>query len=127
MPQVKSTDDVKKAVQAAKYPPLGKRSVGIARAQGYSMHFQKYIAAANATIALIIQIEHIAAVNNLNQILKVKGIDGVLIGPYNLAESMGMLGEVTSKRVQETMNQIKEACSQHNLPWGIFVLLAEEV
>jgi len=126
IPLVNTEEDARCAVNSAKYPPLGSRSVGIARAQGYGMNFIEYIKSANNSVALIIQIEHIKAVENLDAILSVDGIDGVLIGPYDLSGSMNKLGEITDDDVQATIKKIKEACQKHSVPYGIFVMNADE-
>lgn len=125
VPLVNAAEDAKRAVSAAKYPPQGTRSVGIARAQGYGMSFTEYLSSANKNVALIIQIEHTEAVKNLDAILAVDGIDGVLIGPYDLSGSMNTLGDVISKPVQDAIKKIKDACKKKSIPFGIFVMQAE--
>lgn len=127
VPQITSAEDAKLVVAAAKYSPQGARSVGISRAQGYGRTFNDYVKTANEHIALIIQIEHIEAVHNLDEILEVKGIDGVLIGPYDLSESMNVLGDITNPKVQEAIQIIKEKCKEHSIPFGIFVMKPEAV
>ncbi len=122
VPMVNSADEARRAVAAAKYPPLGARSAGIARAHGYGLSFGEYVASANQRIAVIIQIEHIQAVNNLDEILQVSGIDAILIGPYDLSASMNRLGEVTSEPVQAAIGQVKEKSRSKSIPLGIFVL-----
>lgn len=125
VPLVNNADEAKKAVKASKYPPEGARSVGIARAHGFGMNFQEYISTANNKVALIIQIEHIDAVNNIDEILSVDGIDGIFIGPYDLSGSMGMLGDVANPAVQEKVTLIKEKCKEKNMPYGIFVMAVD--
>ena len=65
VPMVNSADDARKAVNAAKYPPAGKRGVGLARAQGYGTSFEDYLEWQDQESIIITQIEHIDAVNNL--------------------------------------------------------------
>ncbi|CCG98362.1 2-dehydro-3-deoxyglucarate aldolase [Fibrella aestuarina BUZ 2] len=125
IPQVNSAEEAQRAVQWAKYPPLGSRSVGIGRAHGYGATFSEYVTTANDTTALLIQIEHIRAVEQLDEILAVPGIDGVFIGPYDLSGSMGRLGEVGHPAVQEAIRRVKTGCAQRGLPVGTFVLQAE--
>jgi 2-dehydro-3-deoxyglucarate aldolase/4-hydroxy-2-oxoheptanedioate aldolase len=125
VPQVNSAEEARRAVAAARYPPAGTRGVGVARAQGYGLSFADYVAAANDHVAVIIQIEHIDAVANLDSILAVEGIDGVLIGPYDLSGSMNRLGEVGSEPVQKAIGRIKKACIERAVPFGIFTLSAE--
>src|SRR5260370_6618410 len=125
VPLVNSAAEALAAVQAAKYPPLGTRGVGIARAHGYGMQFAEYVKAANDHVAVIIQIEHVEAVRNIDAILAVPGIDGVQIGPYDLSGSMNMLGDVGSEAVQSMLGQIKRACQSKSIPVGMFVLSSE--
>ena len=122
VPQVNNAEEARRAVAAAKYPPLGARSVGIGRAHGYGLSFGDYVATANERVALIIQIEHIEAVNHLDEILQVKGIDAILIGPYDLSGSMNRLGQIKSEPVQTEIRRIKGKCTSASMPFGIFVL-----
>ncbi len=125
VPQVNSAADAKAAVDAAKYPPLGKRSVGIGRAHRYGLGFADYVARANTDTSVIIQIEHIDAVNAADDILAVPGIDGVQLGPYDLSGSLNMLGQVQSEPVRSALQRAKRACKARNIPFGTFVLRPE--
>ena len=96
VPMVKNVEDAKSAVAAIHYPPLGNRGVGLARAQKYGEAFQEYLkwqSDANDGPVVVVQIEHIDAVNNLKNILSVEGVDAFIIGPYDLSCSMGIPGE----------------------------------
>lgn len=126
VPLVNSAEEARRAVAAAKYPPLGARSVGVGRAHEYGISFGEYVAEANERVALIIQIEHIQGVKHLDEILQVDGIDGVLIGPYDLSGSMNRLGQVKSEAVQAEIRRIKEKCKRASMPFGIFVLNPED-
>ena len=79
IPMVKSPEEVEFALKASKYPPQGKRGVGLARAQNYGENFDEYNDWQKNNIEVIIQIEHIEAVNNLEKILSVEGISGIFI------------------------------------------------
>lgn len=125
VPQVNSVAEAKAAVDAAKYPPLGRRSVGIGRAHRYGIGFADYVARANADTSVIIQIEHIDAVNAADAILAVEGIDGVQLGPYDLSGSMNALGQVQSEPVQAALRRAKGACKARGIPFGTFVLRPE--
>jgi len=103
-PQVNSADEACHVVACCKYPPRGIRGVGLARAQGYGRNFAEYMDSANDRIAVIIQAEHIDAVNNIDDIVKVDGIDAVFIGPYDLSASMGRMGEVDHPEVVEAID-----------------------
>jgi 2-keto-3-deoxy-L-rhamnonate aldolase RhmA len=127
VPAVNSAEEARQAVQSAKYPPVGNRSVGIGRAHQYGFQFSDYVSQANATTAVIIQIEHIQAVRNLTEILAVPGIDGVFIGPYDLAGSMNRMGDVQHPDVQEAIQYVKAICRQQGMPIGIFTLRPDTI
>jgi 2-dehydro-3-deoxyglucarate aldolase len=127
IPQVKTADDVTLVVQCCKYPPEGSRHVGIARAQGYGKTFQEYIASANENTAIVVQIEHKEAVANIEDIVKVPGIDCLFIGPYDLSTSMGKPGNTTDPDVQNAISTVKNYADRAKIPLGIFGPTAEAV
>ena len=100
VPMVNSKQDALRAVDSVKYPPKGKRGVGLSRAQGYGFNFEKYRDQISKKIILIAQIEHIDAVNNLKEIIETDGIDGTFIGPYDLSGSLGKPGEYNDPNVK---------------------------
>jgi len=120
VPHVNTVTETASLVQACLYPPEGKRSVGIARAQNYGLGFKEYLARANKEIVIIPQVEHVEGVACIDEIVRVPGVSGVFIGPYDLSGSMGMLGKVKSPEVQESIAKVRLSCSQANLPAGIF-------
>jgi 4-hydroxy-2-oxoheptanedioate aldolase len=97
VPMVNSVEEARKAVDAAKFPPLGKRSFGPYRAAGYSFRAPQYMAEADKRATLIIQIESEEAARNVDAIMDVPGIDGVFVGPNDLAFSMLKPGQSFSK------------------------------
>jgi len=120
VPQVNTKADAEQAVRSSKYPPMGTRSVGVARAHGYGADFGDYVESANSAVALIVQIEHKEGVSNLNEILDVRGIDAVMIVPYDLSASMNLIGQVTHPEVVEAIGKIRASCNAHGLPYGLF-------
>lgn len=106
VPMVNSKEDAVAAVSAVRYPPEGRRGVGLARAQGYGMGFEKYKNWVNKGSVVIAQIEHIKAVDNLEEILKVEGVDGFIVGPYDLSGSIGRPGEFEHPRVKAAMARV---------------------
>ncbi len=127
IPLVNTVEEAKKVIRFCKYPPEGGRSIGIARAQGYGMNFQEYVAEANEKIAIILQMEHIDAVRNIDAIVKVPGINALFIGPYDLSGSMGMTGQVNTPEVQQQIEILRNACIRTGLPMGIFTANPAEV
>jgi len=122
VPMVNSKADAEVAVQSAKYPPLGRRGVGLARAQGYGSNFQAYVANANESSLLFLQIEHIEAVKNIEEILSVEGVDGTYIGPYDLSMSMGIPGQIHHPDVKAAMDRVLAATIARGLAPGIHLV-----
>lgn len=121
VPQVSSKEIARSVIDAGKYSPIGNRSVGISRAQGYGSQFASYIANANNQTSIIIQIENISAVNAIDEIISVKGIDGLFIGPYDLSSSMGLIGQVQHPDVLKAIEKVKVAAKKSKLPLGLYV------
>jgi 2-dehydro-3-deoxyglucarate aldolase/4-hydroxy-2-oxoheptanedioate aldolase len=126
VPQVNTPEEAKRAVLASKYPPVGTRSAGIARAHKYGLDFAGYVQEANEKLAVILQIEHVEAVRNIDTILAVAGIDAIIIGPYDLSGSFGKLGRIDDAEVQEAIVTVFKACKKHGMPIGIFALHSEQ-
>ena len=76
---INTEEEAFRAVSYAKYPPEGRRGVGLARAQGYGKSFKPYKDWLKSSSVIIAQIEHIDGVNNIDSIIKVPGIDGIII------------------------------------------------
>lgn len=124
-PHVNSAEEAGRIVRLVKYPPDGERSVGLARAHGYGLGFVDYIASANARTVVAVQIEHKDAVANVDEIVKVHGIDALFVGPYDLSGSVGLLGQVTDARVVAAIQRVSAASAAAKMPWGIFYGAAE--
>ena len=90
VPRIKTAADVRRAVDLARYPPEGSRGYGPRRAGRYGRHEETYVAQANREIAVIVQIETREAVDNLDEILSVAGLDGILVGRNDLSGSLGL-------------------------------------
>lgn len=125
VPQVKTKEEAQRAVAACKYPPVGIRSAGLARAQGFGMDFAEYIENANCKTSVLLQIEHADGVANVDEILSVTGIDAIIIGPYDLSGSFGKLGQIQDPEIVEAMDKVFAACKRHGVPIGIFTMHAE--
>ena len=119
-PQVNSAKHAKAIVEACKYPPLGGRSVGIARAHAYGIAFDEYMNKANQETAIIVQIEHIDAVNQIDAIVEVSGIDALFVGPYDLSASLGKTGQVDDEEVRQAITRVRQSAAEAGIPVGIF-------
>ncbi|MCX5749183.1 MAG: aldolase/citrate lyase family protein [Candidatus Saganbacteria bacterium] len=122
VPMVNSADDAQKAVEAVKYPPQGKRSFGLGRAHGYGRKFKEYISASNSRSILVVQIEHIDAVRNLDEILEIKGIDAVIIGPYDLSGSMGIPGKFNDTKFIKVIGEISKKVKSKKIALGFHLV-----
>ena len=120
VPMVKTAGEAEMVVSSSKYPPEGGRSVGVTRAHRYGPGFKEYVDSANRGIIIMIQIEHIDGVRNIDSILRVKGIDSVFIGPYDLSASMGYMGQPDHSEVRKAVGLVKSKCKAAGLPFGIF-------
>jgi 2-keto-3-deoxy-L-rhamnonate aldolase RhmA len=118
VPMVNSPKEVKEIIKWVKYSPRGKRSFGIARAQGYGFDFEEYVKDWNKTSIIIAQIESREAVENIEEILSFKEIDGVMIGPYDISSSLNIPGKLEHKRVKALCNQVIKACRRHKKSCG---------
>ena len=123
VPLIKNAEDVKKSIQFSLYPPLGIRGVNsLSRAQGYGFEFDKYLSIVNKKTKIIAQIEHIEAINNLEEILKVKNLYGTIIGPYDLSASIGFPGDYNNKKVKSAIVKYERLTSKYNLKKGYHVI-----
>ena len=122
VPMINTKQDALKAVKSVKYPPEGSRGVGLARAQGYGFNFDDYKNKKTNEIKLIVQIEHIDAIKNLDDIISIDGIDGSLIGPYDLSGSMGKPGDYNDDDVIEILNKYENDASKHGKLMGFHVI-----
>lgn len=122
VPMIKSKADAIEAISYAKYPPAGKRGVGLFRAQKYGLGFNEYKKWVDNELVIIAQIEHIDAVTNIEEIITTDGIDGIIIGPYDLSGSMGYPGEYDREDVKKAIECVLQACKKNNIPSGFHVI-----
>jgi len=120
LPRVYDVEEVREFVSNCRYPPEGTRGFGPHRPSNYARNFSPdYAAQANRDIFVIVQIETIEAVQKLDEILKVPGIDSIVIGPMDLSGSMGMLGKTDHPKVQETIRLVLQQTRQAGIHAGI--------
>ena len=122
VPMVKTKGDAEQAVSSVYYPPKGIRGVGLARAQDYGISFHEYRDWLEENAIIIVQIEHVDAVNNLEDILSVDGVDGYIIGPYDLSASLGVSGEFDHSSMIEAMNEIYRVAAKLGKYGGIHIV-----
>lgn len=122
VPKIRCRKDVEKVMEAARFAPKGARGVcRFVRAADYSsLDRFTYFAEAN-TALIILQIEGTEALQNMEDILSVEGVDIIFIGPYDLSQSLGIPGQVSNPRVTEAMRRIVDQCVRRKVLVGTFV------
>lgn len=115
---VNNASEVKSLINDLKFPPLGNRSYGLNRAQGYGFDFDEYVSTWNESSSLIIQIESIEAVNNIDEILEFEEIDAVMVGPYDISGSLGVPGKLNHPKVLEASKKVIEKCRKYRKSCG---------
>lgn len=111
-PTVETREQAEALASWLKYPPEGRRGFGVARAQGYGFDFAAYTRDWNASSVLIVQIESVMGVENIDAILAVDGVDGAMVGPYDLSGSLGIPGQIDHPRVAEAAGRVVAACQR---------------
>lgn len=120
IPMVHSVAEAEAAVAATRYPPEGLRGVGSALARAARWNrVPDYLANAGGTISVTVQIESTAAVESVEDILKVEGVDAIFVGPSDLAASMGVLGQQEHPQVRAAVEQCMSAARQAGKPAGV--------
>lgn len=120
VPLVNTADDARRAVAAAKYPPEGSRSWGPRRALRLHGGAEEYGRDANDNVLVLPQIETEEAVVNLDEILDVPGISGIMVGPADLANSLGYAHDRGNAAVGSVVETVLEHCLAHDVPFGHF-------
>jgi 2-dehydro-3-deoxyglucarate aldolase/4-hydroxy-2-oxoheptanedioate aldolase len=122
VPFVHTADDVRKAVAACRYPPEGMRGFGPRRPRNYGrLESAEFCRTANAAMITIVQIEQIEAVHNIDEILAVPGLTGIVTGPFDLAGSMGHPGNPGHPEVQAALTMVIEKARRAGLFGGVSI------
>ena len=121
VPMISSAAQLQAIVNECHWPPRGRRGVGFQRANVFGKFFDSYTQEAQESL-VVAQIEHIDAVNDLESILKVKGLDAIMVGPYDLSASLGMTGDFENKKYKDVLSKILEVCAEQKVSCGIHVV-----
>jgi 4-hydroxy-2-oxoheptanedioate aldolase len=126
-PYVQNAEEAKAAVASTRYPPQGIRGVSVAaRASRYG-RVPGYLGKANSETCVLVQVETREAMTQLEQIAAVEGVDGVFIGPSDLAASLGHLGNPAHPEVQEAMHDAVKRLKAVGKPAGILTGNEDEI
>jgi 2-keto-3-deoxy-L-rhamnonate aldolase RhmA len=119
VPQVSSPDEVVRAVSWCRYPPRGQRGWGPHRASGFGRRNDEYRNTADDQVSVIVQIERREAVQRVEEILAVDGLDAIFIGPNDLSGSVGNLGDFAGEQFSAAVDRILVAARSANVPVGV--------
>lgn len=121
VPMVESAQHLRSIHEACCWPPVGTRGVGFSRANLFGKFFSEYENEARSPL-LVAMIENIRAVDKLPEILAVKGLDAILIGPYDLSASMGVTAKFDDQDFLSAMNKIKKLSDEASMPCGLHIV-----
>lgn len=128
IPQVKSVADIQTSVKSALYAPAGNRGVGpIYASARWGLSLPEYLARANDEIGVFILIEDIEAVQNLESLLDVEGIDAAIIAPFDLSASMGVPGQLNHDDVISAIRTAEEGILKAGVALGGAAMSPEDV
>lgn len=119
-PYIRTADEARAAVASCTYPPRGIRGFGPRRAQHYgAIDTDNYLSEADKSLLKIIQIEHVDAIEALDEIASVEGIDLLVVGPCDLSASYGLIGQTRNARMMKVYDHIAEVCKKLKMPFGV--------
>ncbi len=120
VPSITNAQQVKEIIKYAKFSPIGERGYCMSRSGGWGFAPQScnglknYMAHCNQNTMLIPQCETVGCVDNIYEITSLNGVDGILIGPYDLSIDMGIAGEFDNPKFITAINKIIDACKKNN-------------
>jgi 2-dehydro-3-deoxyglucarate aldolase len=121
IPMIESAKQLSEVISACRWPPSGTRGVGFSRANTFGKYFESYSDEAQNPL-IVAMIEHINAVNDLDEILNVEGLDAIFVGPYDLSASMGITGNFDEQEFVNTIEKIKRLCANRNVACGMHIV-----
>jgi 2-keto-3-deoxy-L-rhamnonate aldolase RhmA len=121
VPMIESAAQGKAALDAAKYPPLGRRGIGPWRASNYYDDYPGYVVTANDTTCVVLQIESQAAVDAIDAIASLPGVDVLYVGPADMAGSMGLKPGERHEALTAAIGRVAAAARKHGKAAGIDV------
>ncbi len=128
VPHVETREEAELLIRSSKYFPLGERGASrSAKSARYpDLKSQEYLEWANREILIAVQLETIKGVSRADSILSVDGIDAVMIGPFDLSQSLGCPGEMDNPEVVSACMEVIKACERNNVSSGIHIQSVED-
>ncbi|WP_017850672.1 HpcH/HpaI aldolase family protein [Leptospira interrogans serovar Szwajizak] len=125
VPMIETAQQVQDFLKWSSYPPDGTRGVGYSNANLFGKYFDSYSKEINSNLIRVIQIENIKAIQQIDSILSVKGIDAMMIGPYDLSGSMGLTGQFEHPDFLRAIVELHKAAERNGIPLGTHVIQAD--
>ncbi|MBM9577308.1 2,4-dihydroxyhept-2-ene-1,7-dioic acid aldolase [Leptospira sp. 201903070] len=125
VPMIETSEQVENFIKWSSYPPNGTRGVGFSNASLFGKYFDSYSREINSDLIRVIQIENIKAMKEIDSILSVKGIDAVMLGPYDLSGSMGLTGQFDHSDFLKAVQDFQNAAEKKGVPLGTHVIPAD--
>jgi 2-keto-3-deoxy-L-rhamnonate aldolase RhmA len=119
VPMVNSREEAAQAVDYCRYPPVGTRGFSPTRASRYFQDLENYAREANDQVALIVQVETPQSVENIGEIVTMDQVDGIFIGPGDLASFMNLATQIKHPQVEGSVDRIIDAARAHRMPFGL--------
>lgn len=121
IPMIETAEQLEENVQFCCWPPKGKRGVGFSRANLFGENFNEYFTEAQHPL-IVAQIESIKAVDNLDSICKISGLDALIVGPYDLSASMNLTGDFDHPTFKAAMKSIIAIAIKNKVPCGMHIV-----
>jgi 2-keto-3-deoxy-L-rhamnonate aldolase RhmA len=117
VPHISNKEDAARAVEACKYGPTGRSACPLARSADYGIaNWQEYQETANRETMVFLLIEDLEGAKNIEDILTVKGIDVVFIGPFDMSVSAGYKGNVGHPEILKNLDRVITVCNERGIP-----------
>jgi len=127
VPMVRTADEACRAVAAIKYPPMGERGMGGRAVTDFYRKNKEYVETANDRTIVMLQMEHIDAVNHIEEIAQVPGVDCLFVGQVDLSASMGLAWQIEHPDVQAATQRVLDVAKTHHIAVGVGLDASPEV
>ena len=119
VPYVNTKEEAARAVRACLYPPQGIRGCGPRRASRYYSEVAKYVKTSNEDVLVVVMIESQMALDNIDEILSVSGVDAVFVGPDDLSLNLGIFQQRDHPKFKSAISTVLDACKRHQVAPGM--------
>ena len=125
VPMIETAAEIERIRESISFPPSGKRGVGFSRANLFGEDFESHLAIDQKPF-LVAMVESREGVMAIDDLVRVDGLDAILLGPYDLSASLGSTGDFQSEAFVQALDRVNDACRSAKIPLGIHVVEADE-